>query len=96
MVKATASIRAGHASHPNNNNNPVIGLTANAPWNVLAICNATRSKARKPNWPSFAPPHWKAFTPPLTGCEYVNQYYVSFGLAYRYLILIVTKCYRDL
>ena len=30
------------------------------------------------------------------GCEYVNQFYVSFGLAYRYLILIVTKCYRDI
>jgi len=30
------------------------------------------------------------------GCEYVNQFYVSFGLADRYLILIVTKCYRDL
>ena len=30
------------------------------------------------------------------GCEYVNQFYVSFGLDDRYLILIVTKCYRVL
>jgi len=30
------------------------------------------------------------------GCEYGNQFYVSFGLADRYLILIVTKCYRVL
>ena len=30
------------------------------------------------------------------GCEYVNQFYVSFGLDDRYLILIVTKCYRDI
>ena len=30
------------------------------------------------------------------GCEYVNQLYVSFGLDDRYLILIVTKCYRDI
>ena len=29
-------------------------------------------------------------------CEYVNQFYVSFGLDDRYLILIVTKCYRDI
>ena len=29
------------------------------------------------------------------GCEYGNQFYVSFGLDDRYLILIVTKCYRD-
>jgi hypothetical protein len=29
-------------------------------------------------------------------CEYGNQLYVSFGLADRYLILIVTKCYRVL
>ena len=30
------------------------------------------------------------------GCEYENQFYVSFGLDDRYLILIVTKCYRDI
>ena len=30
------------------------------------------------------------------GCEYGNQFYVSFGLDDRYLILIVTKCYRDI
>jgi hypothetical protein len=30
------------------------------------------------------------------GCGYVNQFYVSFGLDDRYLILIVTKCYRVL
>ena len=30
------------------------------------------------------------------GCEYGNQFYVSFGLDDRYLILIVTKCYRVL
>ena len=30
------------------------------------------------------------------GCEYGNQFYLSFGLADRYLILIVTKCYRVL
>ena len=30
------------------------------------------------------------------GCEYVNQFYLSFGLDDRYLILIVTKCYRVL
>ena len=30
------------------------------------------------------------------GCEYVNQFYVSFGLDDPYLILIVTKCYRVL
>jgi hypothetical protein len=30
------------------------------------------------------------------GCEYGNQFYVSFGLVDRYLILIVTKCYRDI
>ena len=30
------------------------------------------------------------------GCDYGNQFYVSFGLDDRYLILIVTKCYRDL
>ena len=30
------------------------------------------------------------------GCEYVNQFYVSFGLADRYLILMGTKCYRDI
>ena len=29
-------------------------------------------------------------------CEYGNQFYVSFGLVDRYLILIVTKCYRDI
>jgi hypothetical protein len=27
---------------------------------------ATRSKARAPKWPAFAPPQWKVFTPPLT------------------------------
>ena len=27
---------------------------------------ATRSKARPPNWPTFAPPQWQDFTPPLT------------------------------
>ena len=30
------------------------------------------------------------------GCEYGNQFYVSFGLDDRYLVLIVTKCYRDI
>jgi hypothetical protein len=30
------------------------------------------------------------------GCEYGNQLYVSFGLDNRDLILIVTKCYRDI
>ena len=30
---------------------------------------ATRSKARPPNWPTFAPPQWQDFTPPLTGVE---------------------------
>ena len=30
------------------------------------------------------------------GCEYGNQLYFSFGLDDRYLILIVTKCYRDI
>ena len=30
------------------------------------------------------------------GREYGNQFYVSFGLAYRYLILVVTKCNRVL
>jgi hypothetical protein len=30
------------------------------------------------------------------GCEYGNQFYVSFGLVDRYLILIVTGCYKDL
>ena len=30
------------------------------------------------------------------GCEYGNQFYVSFGLDDCYLILIVTKCYRDI
>ena len=30
------------------------------------------------------------------GCEDGNQLYVSFGLDDRYLILIVTKCYRDI
>ena len=30
------------------------------------------------------------------GCEYGNQLYISFGLDDRYLILIVTKCYRVL
>ena len=30
------------------------------------------------------------------GCDYGNQLYVSFGLAYRYLILMGTKCYRVL
>ena len=28
--------------------------------------------------------------------EYGNQLYFSFGLDDRYLILIVTKCYRDI
>ena len=30
------------------------------------------------------------------GCGDVNQFYFSFGLDDRYLILIVTKCYRDI
>ena len=30
------------------------------------------------------------------GCEHGNQLYFSFGLDDRYLILIVTKCYRDI
>ena len=30
------------------------------------------------------------------GCEYLNHYRFSFGLDDRYLILIVTKCYRDI
>jgi hypothetical protein len=30
------------------------------------------------------------------GGEYVNQFYFSFGLDDRYLIVIVTKCYRVL
>ena len=30
------------------------------------------------------------------GGEYGNQFYVNFGLDDRYLILIVTKCYRDI
>ena len=30
------------------------------------------------------------------GCEYGNHVSFSFGLDDRYLILIVTKCYRDL
>ena len=30
------------------------------------------------------------------GCEYVNQFYVSFGLDDRYLILMGTKCYIDI
>ena len=30
------------------------------------------------------------------GCEYGNQLYLSFGLDDRYLILIVTTCYRDI
>jgi hypothetical protein len=30
------------------------------------------------------------------GCEYGNQFYVSFGLAYRYLILMGTRCYSVL
>ena len=29
-------------------------------------------------------------------CGDVNQFYFSFGLDDRYLILIVTKCYRDI
>ena len=29
-------------------------------------------------------------------CEYVNQFYVSFGLADRYRILMGTRCYRDI
>ena len=31
-----------------------------------------------------------------SGCDCANQFYVSFGLDNRYLILIVTKCYRDI
>ena len=30
------------------------------------------------------------------GWEYVNQLYYSFGLDDRYLIIIVTKCYREI
>jgi hypothetical protein len=30
------------------------------------------------------------------GCGDVNHYRFSFGLDDRYLILIVTKCYRDI
>ncbi len=30
------------------------------------------------------------------GCEYGNQFYVSFGLDDRYLILMGTRCYRVL
>ena len=30
------------------------------------------------------------------GCEYGNHYRFSFGLDDRYLIVIVTKCYRDI
>jgi|GEM_PF-4213875 hypothetical protein len=30
------------------------------------------------------------------GCGDVNQFYLSFGLDDRYLILMGTKCYRDI
>ena len=57
---------------------------------------AARSKARTPNWPTFAPPQWPGFTPPLTPwmISVVRETgeNVDFSCAHFCIGLAVPKC----